>query len=1055
MALKYDFNEIEPRIMKFWSDNAIYPKAKEKNKGRQKYYFLDGPPYTSGKVHIGTAWNKSLKDCFLRYKRMSGFDIWDRAGYDMHGLPTENAAQKKLGLKTKEDILSFGIPKFIDECKKLCIENMHMMNEDFKRLGVWMDFENAYQSIKKEFIDGEWWLIKKAHEKKRLYEGLRTMTWCPITESALAKHELEYKTVTDDSIFVKFKVKGKENEYLIIWTTTPWTIPFNLAVMVNPELDYVKAKVGNEIWYVAGALVGVFMGGVADKKYEVLETIKGVELEGIEYEHPFYHILKDMYDRIKEESAKTHTVLLSTEYVDTSAGSGLVHCAPGCGPEDYEIGYRNGLPAFNNIDTKGKFPSEMGKFAGLVAKRDDEEFVKALEDAGVLIATTKVEHEYPHDWRYHEPVIFRTTKQWFFRVEDLKQEMIRRNKKIKWVPNAAFNAFDSWLNNLRDNSISKQRYWGTPLPIWRNVENEDDYIVVGCAAELEELSGQKVEDLHISTVDNIEIKKDEKVYKRVPDVLDVWVDAGTVSWNCLDYPRDEAHFNELFPAEFILEGKDQIRGWFNMLMVSSMIAFERPCFRNVYMHGFVQDAQGRKMSKSLGNYILPEEVIKEYGADTFRSYVIGGANPGVDMNYNFKDMKVRYKNLGVLWNVHNFLLDVCKNYSVNPVELIKVKEFSREEKYIFSKLNSTIKNVTKAYDEFRLNEIPQMIEGLYLELSRTYIQLIRDKAALGGQQDKEIVAFTIFRVVLDSLKMLATICPFAAEEMYQNFKKAFGLKEESVHLLDWPIVSESLVNVQLEMEIETAESVIQSILAGREKIQRGVRWPVREVIIVTKDNNVRENIKKTEAMIKSQTNVKSIKMVDRLESIKNVVKSDFKTLGPEFGETAAKIIGKLTQESADTILQHIEKDGLHKIEVDGKTFELKKEHLILERISPDNLQESSFRQGFVYLDKRMDESLEAEGFSRELMRRVQSLRKKSGLEKKDSIALVVKADDDLVEMLMKWEVQIKEKCGVEKIKISVDNAARKFEFNSIEKVKGKEFEIWLEKTPSSESQDKS
>ena len=481
-------------------------------------------------------------------------------------------------------------------------------------------------------------------------------------------------------------------------------------------------------------------------------------------------------------------------------------------------------------------------------------------------------------------------------------------------------------------------------------------------------------------------------------------------------------------------------------MIASTIALDKPSYKNVYMHGFVQDSQGRKMSKSLGNYILPEEVISQYGADTFRDYMIGGANPGVDLNYNFEDMKVRYKNLNVLWNVHNFLLDLCKNYNINPTKITKVRDFAREESYIFSKLNSAIKNVTNAYEEYRLNEVPDMIEELYLELSRTYIQLIRDKAALGTDQEKELVAFTIYRVLIESIKMLSTICPFIAEEMYQNFKKEFNLEEESIHLLDWPDFSESLINIDLEMEMETAENVIQSILAGREKIQRGVRWPIKEVIITTKDIDTRNNILKTDAMIKSQTNVKEITIVDKLETIQNKVKSDFRTLGPEFGETAAFIIAKLTQESADTIIQHIEKDGVHKVEIDGKKIELKKQHLIFERISPENLQESSFPKGFLYLNKEMDEVLEAEGFSRELMRRVQSLRKKSGLEKKDNIILVVKADEELVEMFNKWGKQIEEKCGVTKMKISEDNPARKIEFASKEKVKGKEFEIWIEKT---------
>ncbi|MFW6282910.1 MAG: isoleucine--tRNA ligase, partial [Minisyncoccales bacterium] len=871
---RLNFIEAEEEILKFWKDNSIYKKAKDKNKNKQKFYFLDGPPYTSGKVHIGTAWNKSLKDAILRYKRMAGFDVWDRAGYDMHGLPTENATQKKLGIKTKKEIMKLGVDKFIEECKNLCVENLEAMNDDFKRLGVWMDFDNAYQSIDKDFMNGEWWLIKRAYEEGRLYQGLRTMTWCPNSESALAKHELEYKTVVDTSIFVKLKINNDKNEYLVIWTTTPWTIPFNLAVMVNPEVDYLKIKVEDtdETWIVAAPLVGVFMGGVADKKYKVVEELKGEQLEGIEYVHPFYDELKEHYDKIKKDAPKTHTVLLSKEYVDTSGGSGLVHCAPGCGPEDYEVGHKNGIPPFNTIDTKGVFPETMGKFSGLKAKKDDNKFIESLKDVNALIATTDVEHEYPHDWRYHEPVVFRTTKQWFFKIEDLKEKMINFNNEVNWVPETAFNAFDSWLKNLRDNSISKQRFWGTPIPVWVNEKDDSDFIVVGSSDELEELSGQKVDDLHIPTVDKIKIEKEGKIYKRIPDILDVWVDAGTVSWNCLYYPKQKDKFEKLFPADFILEGKDQIRGWFNLLMVASTIALDKPSFKNVYMHGFVQDAQGRKMSKSLGNYILPSEVIEKYGSETLRYYMIGGANPGLDINYNFDDMVVETRNLGVLSNVVKFLTNLSDTVPKNP-------KLGIEEKYILSKLNSTIKIVTEKFDLYKINEIPQIIEDLYLELSRTYIQFVREKINSGTKEEKEACVYTIFKVIFETLKLFAPICPMITEDLYLKLKENFSLEKESIHLYDYPKVDENLLDNELEKEIGIIKNIIAAGLNAREKISLGVRWPLPEIVIETKDDNVFKAIKNYSDLIKNQLNIENISL-EKLE-MKINVKPNYKKIGPD------------------------------------------------------------------------------------------------------------------------------------------------------------------------------
>ncbi|MEK6868625.1 MAG: class I tRNA ligase family protein, partial [Nanoarchaeota archaeon] len=410
----------EPEILDFWKEKRIYEKASEKNKGKKKFYFLDGPPYTSGKVHLGTAWNKSLKDSILRYKRMQGFEVLDRAGYDMHGLPTENAAEKELGIKKKDDIKKFGVERFVKACKDLSIRNMNIMNQDFERLGVWMDFKNAYQSVKKEFIDGEWWLVKKAHEKKRLYEGLRSMAWDWEHQTALAKHELEYKDIKDKSIFVKMQVKGKNarkskisgttsggNEFLIIWTTTPWTIAFNLGIMVNPNLDYVKCKVDKEYWIVAKALANAFISGIAGKKYEVVEELKGKKLEGTEYVHPFYDELKDHYNEIKQKHPKTHTVVMSEEYVDISSGSGLVHMAPGCGPEDYEVGHRNHIPAWNLVKEDGVYSEEMGKFAGMHAIKDNSKFTEYLKEKNAVVAQQVVEHSYPHGQRSHEPVIFR------------------------------------------------------------------------------------------------------------------------------------------------------------------------------------------------------------------------------------------------------------------------------------------------------------------------------------------------------------------------------------------------------------------------------------------------------------------------------------------------------------------------------------------------------------------------------------------------------------------------------------------------------------------------
>jgi len=972
---KYDFKQTEEKILEFWQKNNIHDKANEQNIGKEPFYFLDGPPYTSGRVHIGTAWNKGLKDLIMRYKRMRGFEVWDRAGYDMHGMPTEQATEKELGINNKEEILKMGVGEFTTACREVSLKNLKFMNEDFGRLGVWMNFDDPYMPITRDYIEGEWWLIKKAHENKRLYEGERTMTWCAKCGTALAKHELEYEQVSDNSIFLKFPIIGKDKEFLIIWTTTPWTIPFNLGVMVNPTLEYVKAKVDDELWIVAKGLVGAFIGSVVGKEFEIVEEFTGDKLKGTKYEHPLEKEFKDSFDQIRKKSDKVHTVVLSEEYVDLTAGSGLVHMAPGCGPEDYEVGHREGIPPFNELSQSGVFSDKMGKFAGLIARKDDKKFVEALDETGLLVATTQVDHDYAHCWRCKEGVIYRTTTQWFFKIEDLKDEMRKLNKEIYWVPDfAGSRNFDSWLANLRDNGITRQRFWGTPLPVWRCNECKE-YEVIGSIKELEERAINKVpEDLHKPWIDEVKFKcKCGKEMTRIPDILDVWIDAGSASWNCLRFPQKTEFFEKLFPATFILEGIDQIRGWFNLLLVASMVSMNKPSFKSVYMHGFVQDAKGRKMSKSLGNYILPGEVIDKYGADTLRYYMISGANPGIDINYNFDDMKIKHRNLHILWNLHNYVQDIAKLNGITPKPISD--KLGIEEKYIISKTNSLIKKMTERLDGYYLNEAPEIAEELFLELSRTYIQLVREKIATGSVEEKQLVFNVIYEVLFKSLQLFSVSCPFISEEIYQSLKEQFGLKDESIFLLNWPEFDEKLIDADLEAQFDNAKYVIQSILYLREKIQLGQRWPLQDAVVKTEDKDMEKAIKNLKAIIMKQTSVKDVKL--------GTVKGDYET--------------------------------------------------------------TTWRSTDISVNKQLTPELEAEGFAREIMRRVQNLRKKAKLTKSDQIDLCIVADDDLTKRLAPWADEIAKRCGAKKNVICGKLECKIQGTSSVEKIKGREVTICFEK----------
>ncbi|MFC1754035.1 isoleucine--tRNA ligase [Thermoproteota archaeon] len=1040
----YDFKFVEENILNYWEKNQIYPKLRKNLEGKQKFFFIQGPPYTSGRLHIGHAWNNTLKDLLLRYKRMKGFDVFDRAAYDMHGLPTARKVMEEQNLKTKEEILEFGMEKFIKECMKYCVDKAKLMDKDLWRLGVWMDYPNARYPIDNSYIEGVWLLIKKAHEKKRLYEGLRTMSWCASCQTALAKHECEYEEVVEPSIFVKFPVAGKENEYLIIWTTTPWTITYNLAIMVHPELEYVKAKVGDEVWILAKGLAAPVIQSFTDSTLEIIEEFPGKQLEGLEYKHP-WDKRWNHYKEIKAKHPKTHTVLLSEEYVNLTAGTGLVHCAPGCGPEDYEVGYKNNIPAFNNLREDGIFPDDMGEFSGLKAKTDDKKFVEALKKDGILVATTNVEHDYAHCERCHSPVIFRTTKQWFFKVEDLKERMVKANEKIHWVPEAGKNAFKSWLENLRDNSITKQRFWGTPAPIWK-CETCGKVEIIGSALELKEKAGHCPDNLHKPWIDEVEINCDcGAMMKRLPDVLDVWIDAGTLSWNILDYPGNKDLYKKLWPADFILEAKEQIRGWFNMLMVTSIIALDDPVpFLNCYMHGMLTDVEGVKMSKSLGNVISPYELIDKHGADTLR-YYMHGTTAGEDINFSWQEAALKHRNLGVLWNVHKYLIDMKKlnNFKIiDDISTMKDK-LGDEERYILSKTHSTIKKVTELFEGYYLDSIPSVIEELFLELSRTYIQLTRDKS-IGDE--KEVVFQTIHASMKEILKVLTPVAPFITEQMYLNLKEELGSQgPESIHMLEWPEAKEEWIDEKLEKKFDVAKAAIQGILAARERAQLGVRWPVKEIIIVTTKDEVKEGIESLSGLIQKQTNVKKLSVKEKFDKIKTGVKADYAKLGPEFGDVAPKIIAQLSLTSPESIMKKISKEGKCIITTDVGHFEITREHLIEKREVPEPYTEGEFRGNLVYLDKTRTPDLEAEGYARELMRRVQALRKKEGLQKQDSIDLYIITSEEMEPVLQQWKDAIKEKVGAKTIVVARAEPSKTYSASNKEKIKEQGFDILFNK----------
>jgi isoleucyl-tRNA synthetase len=1040
MAEEYKPPLAEKEVLKFWEERNIYRKQKDKGKKGKKFYWICGPPYTSGKFHIGHFWNyASLKDPLFRYLRMKKRDVWDRGGWDMHGLPTARKVMAKLSLKTKEDIEKFGVDKFVAECETYSVETMKEMTKDYIRWGVWYDHENAYQPIKNEFMEGVWWCIKKAHDNGYLYEGDRVMAWCPESETVAAKHELEYVEMTDESIFLKFKLKGKE-EYLIVWTTTPWTIPHNLGVMVNPDFEYVKCRVGSEVWIVAKELVEKFFEMV-QRDYELIGIVKGKQMEGWEYE-PFLADEIPELRNIKKEHKNAFTVLLSKEYVTLDVGSGLVHCAPGCGPEDQEVGMKYHLPAFNEVDQRGRFSDKMGKFKGWIARTDDHKFIEYFESKGSLIHKMKYKHDYPIHERSKCPVIFRTTRQWFFAVEKLKEKMKQWNHEVKWVPEwAGANTFDSWLENLRDIGITRQTIWGTPTPIWR-CESCKHYVVVGSLAELKKLSGKSPKNMHRPFIDEITMKCDKckGTMYRVPDVCDVWLDAGCASWISLYYPQTDKFFKKYWPCDFILEGKEQIRGWFNLLFDSAAVSGLDKPFKACYMTGWTNDALGRKQSKSLGNIVDPYEVINKYGVDTVRYYMMGSAQPGVDMNYNFEDVAAKARNMMVLWNIGQWLLDYAKTNRIRKFDRKPV--MGPEEKYMFSKTNRAIRKVTELYNNYKLNEVPLVLEDLYLALSRDYIKWTREKSSAGSDADKYAVAYTVYNCLLNTLKMTATVMPFISEWMHQEIKEVFRTKEESIHLFDWPEADDKQINEKLEDYVKILNSVITAVLSIRDRQKTGIRWPLAKAFVYAEDETIHTAIKELLDMFKNQCNVKAVEFLkEKPEWAKTQFRFNQASMNKKFKANVPMIVGRLVQHSPNSVMAKIEKDGKFVLELDEKKYEITEDDVYFEEEMPDGKDGAFFDGGAVYVDLNLSEDLLAEGFMREIVRRVQELRKEAKMEKNKKAKASVMVESYLQDMLKGHVKEIEERTSC-KLKLGIGERTSET-LNKVIEIKGRKIAVGL------------
>ncbi|MEK6982754.1 MAG: isoleucine--tRNA ligase [Candidatus Micrarchaeota archaeon] len=830
----YDFKTTEKEIMEFWEKEKIYQKSKDKNKNQKPFYFCDGPPYATGTIHPGTAWNKSIKDTVCRYMRMRGFNVRAQAGFDTHGLPIEVKVEQEMKIKNKNEIeQKIGIEKFIQKCKEFASKYIQIMGGQFKSVGVWMDFDKPYITFEDSYIESSWKTLKLAHEQGLMHEGVYVLPYCYRCETTIANYELEYAEETDPSVYAKFKVADKDNEYLMIWTTTPWTLVANMAVMVNPKIVYVKAQVGNEIYLIAKDRLTYLMDKIGESA-TILEEIDGKKLDGIKYLHPFQ-------DKISKECERK--VVLSDEYVNVEDGTGLVHCAPGHGPEDFIIGKRYGVEAFSPVDAQGNYTKEAGVFAGKNVRATNQEIIQLLKDTGVLVYEERIRHRYPHCWRCKTQLIYLTTKQWFITISKMKDKMLFQISKTNWTPDFAKERFKEFVNNAPDWCISRQRYWGIPLPIWKC----KDCSKIKVISSRKEIS--KVEELHRPYIDKVELVCECKgKMHRIPDVLDVWFDSGNAVWASMT-EEEKAIFGER--ADLILEGQDQIRGWFYSLLGSGLVRYDACPYKNILMHGFFVDEKGEKMSKSVGNFVPLEDILAKHGADSFRLWSLSNTIWD-ELKFNWEELRQANADLNIMLNLVTFLE---RFYPAKKISSEKLN-FESEDLWLLSKTNNVIKDYIEAFSKYEINKAVNLVRTFVIEdLSRSYMKLAKDR--IGKDENKEAALYVIYYAMLRSVSLLAPITPFISEHLYQKFFKKFE-ETDSVALLNIVDPDSAKIDDSVEKQMGVVKEIIAVCLNLRQEVKIKVRWPIRNLYIQTKSHEVKESIDALNLSLKRVVNVKNV-----------------------------------------------------------------------------------------------------------------------------------------------------------------------------------------------------
>ena len=1000
----YAPREVERQVQDFWSRAKVYAKTVAARAKAEDFYFGDGPPYTTGSIHLGQVLNKTIKDAVVRYHRMRGYRVRDQPGYDMHGLPIEVQVEKTLGITNKKEIEELGIEKFVDTCRTFALDLLNKMTEQFKALGIWLDWDRPYMTIRNEYIEGAWWTLSRAHERGLMYEALRSTQWCSRCETALADAEIEYSDETDPSIYVKFPLVDRPDEFLLIWTTTPWTLPANLAIAAHPTFLYAKVKVvrggvTEYVWTLESSVPSVMALGGADG-FEVVETKTGDQLVGLAYRHPL--AAKVPY-QATVAGDWVHRVVAS-EIVEAEH-TGLVHSAPGHGPEDFELGQKLGLPAFSPVDERGRFTAEAGDYHDTTVKEANPKIVEDLRATHALFAADTLVHAYGHCWRCKTPILYRATVQWFLKVTDLKPKMVQEVARVKWFPDWAGSARQlDWTQNLRDWCLSRQRYWGTPLPIWRCAAC-GDWIVVGSAEALRKATGYTDGmDLHRPGIDAVLLlcKKCKGEMRRVPDTVDVWFDSGCASWASLGYPAREDEFRRWWPADWIVEGPDQTRGWFNSQLAAGVVAFDRAPYDSVLMHGWVNGPDGRQMHKSLGNVIEPETVVQKFGVDALRFYMLAVNAPWDDITFQEEGVRAAQRTLNILWNVLRFATTymVLDRFDPSAQDFAAIAGYLRpEDHWLLSRLEGVKASVTAEFGTYNLHRAYRAVEAFVLgDLSRWYVKLVRGRTWIEAE-DRDKLA--VYHVLFDALRTLALLLapatPFLSEAIYQRLDG----RKLSVHMLDWPSPKEERQQPDLEKSMAIIQDLVEVVAKERQKGGRKLRWPLKLVAIQSPTPEAAAALEALRGIFLEQANAKGLAVLKSTEEFPGmalVVKPDAAAIGKAYRVLQPKIVKLLESRPAEEIKKDLEKGHLE-VGVEGQIVTIEPSMVRFDKAMPADVVRVPTPFGELYLDLRVTPELQAEAYAREIIRRVQQMRKEIDLEVDDFIFTVVKTDRAFATML--------------------------------------------------------